>query len=35
MRIARFVLDSDPQYGIVEGEEGARHASMMRQPERW
>ncbi|NKX49101.1 DUF2437 domain-containing protein, partial [Arthrobacter deserti] len=22
MRIARFVVDSDPMYGVVEGEEG-------------
>ncbi|MGW6175402.1 MULTISPECIES: fumarylacetoacetate hydrolase family protein [Arthrobacter] len=29
MRIARFVLDSDPQYGIVEGEEGSEQVTVI------
>jgi 2-keto-4-pentenoate hydratase/2-oxohepta-3-ene-1,7-dioic acid hydratase in catechol pathway len=29
MRIARFVLESDPQYGIVEGEEGSEQITVI------
>ncbi len=29
MRIARFVVDSDPLYGIVEGEHGSEEVTVI------